>query len=126
MNLTRHGIAGFVGGCGRSAPMLHLRPLICVFAVVSLVLTSAARADVCAKGSFASTFELIQKVVFENHQCSSSVCHGSAASGGLDLSPNVAYQNLVDVPAQTAAGFDRVRTGEKDHSLLWLNLAAKT
>jgi hypothetical protein len=32
----------------------------------------------------------------------------------------------VDVAAETVPGWSRVRTGQKDESLLWLNLAAKT
>ena len=39
---------------------------------------------------FASTFEAIQTVIFEKRGCTQQVCHGSAAQGGLDLSPDVA------------------------------------
>jgi len=93
--------------------------------LLSLVASSAGAAQ-CNGGSFDSTFELIQKVVFENHGCTTSICHGSAATGGLNLEPEHAYDNLVDVAAQSVPGWLRVRTGEKDHSLLWRNLAAKT
>ncbi len=96
-----------------------------VFGLASLT-APAVQAATCDSGTFDSTFALIQKVVFENHGCSSSVCHGSAASGGLNLEPEHAYANLVDVAAETVPGWLRVHTGSKDQSLLWLNLASKT
>ncbi|HVM97310.1 MAG TPA: hypothetical protein VMT89_13030, partial [Candidatus Acidoferrales bacterium] len=84
-----------------------------------------ALADECSNGSFDSTFALIQKAIFENHSCNADVCHGSAKSGGLDLRPDAAYDNLIDVEAMTVAGFRRVIPGDKDDSLLFVNLAAK-
>jgi hypothetical protein len=95
---------------------------------VSIVPTAAARAEECSNGSFPSTFALIQKVIFENptYSCTNDLCHGAALSGGLDLRHDVAYQNLVDVNATTVPGLRRVFAGEKEHSLLWINLAAKT
>lgn len=99
-------------------------------AAAALALSAAPNlsraAEDCAEGEFSSTFELIQKVIFERNGCTESICHGSAASGGLDLSPNVAYDNLIDVPSTTAPGMPRVMVGQKDRSLLWINLAAKT
>jgi hypothetical protein len=47
-------------------------------------------------------------------------------SGGLDLRPDVAYANLVDVDSLTVPDLKRVMAGQKDQSLLWFNLAAKT
>jgi hypothetical protein len=77
-------------------------------------------------GSFNSTFEAIQKVVFEKHGCSTSICHGSTGKqGGLDLSPDVAYQNIVEVRS-TETELNRVQPGDKDRSYLWLKLAAAT
>lgn len=100
---------------------------ISAMSVLALAITVApSDAATCGTGTFDSTFELIQKVVFENHGCTNNLCHGTAASGGLSLEPEHAYANLVDVAAQSVPGWLRVRTGEKDHSLLWLNLAAKT
>ena len=49
--------------------------------------------------AFQSTFEAIQKVVFEKRGCTQQVCHGSGASGGLDLSPEVAYRNIFEKPS---------------------------
>src|SRR5262249_18301605 len=67
----------------------------------------------------------IQSVIFEKHSCTQSVCHGASAQGGLDLSPAVAYQNLVQVQS-TNSDLPRVQPGDKDRSFLWLKLAAKT
>ncbi len=94
--------------------------------VMSLLQVGAAVAGDCSGGSFPSTFALIQKAIFENRGCTNDLCHGSAVSGGLDLRADVAYQNLVDVEATTVPGIKRVFAGEKEQSLLWLNLAAKT
>lgn len=79
---------------------------------------------------FDSTFEAIQKVIFEGHGCTNAVCHsGPQPTGGLDLSPDVAYDNLLDQPVQSLpgevpAGLRRLVPGNKGNSLLWLNLAA--
>ena len=75
---------------------------------------------------FPTTYDLIQKAIFENHGCTSETCHGSAAMGGLDLRAGVSYQNLIDVDSQTVAGAQRIAAGDKDSSLLWINLAALT
>lgn len=88
--------------------------------------TTPAAAQEC-NAEFESTFALIQKAIFENHGCTSGGCHsGSFPAGGLDLSPDVAWENLVDQPSVTPPGFVRVVPGQKDESLLWLNLAAAT
>ena len=89
---------------------------------------SGSCAVACAAGAapFASTFEAIQKVIFEKHSCTQSVCHGSTAQGGLDLSPAVAYRNLIEVPSTDNPEFNRVQPGDQNRSFLWLKLAAKT
>lgn len=85
-----------------------------------------ARAGTCENGSFDSTYELIQKAIFEKRGCAEAICHGEASSGGLDLREGVSYDNLVDVRAGSVANTYRVVAGQKDKSLLWLNLAAKS
>lgn len=91
-----------------------------------LTTSAAVAGEGCDNGSFDSTFELIQEAIFANKGCTSSICHGSAAAGGLDLRADVAYANLVDVAADTVRGHVRVVAGQKDESLLYVNLAAKT
>jgi len=92
---------------------------------LSIALTQPAWAQ-CENGSFDSTFELIQEAIFENHGCTSSICHGAGAAGGLDLRREVAYDNLVDVNAATIDGMKRILAGQSAASLFWINLAAKT
>ncbi len=75
---------------------------------------------------FPTTYDLIQKAIFENHGCTDDACHGSAKSGGLDLRAGVSHANLVDVAAESVPGFRRINPGYDRDSLLWLNLAAAT
>ena len=86
------------------------------------------RAD-CAKTEcdvFPTTYDLIQKAIFENHGCTDDACHGNARSGGLDLRAGVSYENLIDADAGSVIGWKRISAGDKDDSLLWINLAAAT
>ncbi|MDX2170726.1 MAG: hypothetical protein SF182_26885 [Deltaproteobacteria bacterium] len=90
-----------------------------------LLLASGARAEQCST-TFNSTFEAIQKVIFENRGCTSVACHDSTTkSGGLDLSPEVAYDNLLDQDATTVPGWKRLVPGQRDKSLLFVNVAAR-
>jgi len=75
---------------------------------------------------FPTTYDLIQQAIFENHGCTTDVCHGSSKQGGLDLRAPASFTNLIDIAAETVAGFKRVDPGDKDQSLLWINLAAST
>jgi cysteine-rich repeat protein len=85
--------------------------------------------DTCTKTDctvFPTTYDLIQKAIFENHGCTSDVCHGSAAAGGLDLRAGNSYAEINDVDSATVPGMKRVDPGNKDESLLWINVAALT
>jgi len=86
----------------------------------------AALAQDCESGTFSSTFELIEKAIFQRHGCTDDLCHGDAVSGGLDLRPGAAYESLVDVDAQSVPGYKRIVAGQTAPSLFWINLAAKT
>ncbi|HYD50153.1 MAG TPA: hypothetical protein VEB21_17470 [Terriglobales bacterium] len=98
--------------------------------LLSAAVTPVAWAqDDCEGETFHSTFEAIEKLIFERRDCSNLVCHstvGQGSSGGLDLSAGKAYDELLDIASETVAGRTRVMAGNKDLSLLWLNLAAKT
>jgi hypothetical protein len=94
--------------------------------LLAALTTGPARATECEPDSFSSTFELIEQRVFVEHGCTSAFCHDGTVSGGLDLRPGLAYDGLVDVPAESVPNRVRVVAGQKDQSLLWLNLAAKT
>jgi hypothetical protein len=91
----------------------------------------ATRAEEPCDLRFDGTFELIEKVIFQDRGCTSSGCHDASAQGGLVLLPGVAYDNLIDQPVQSVSaeqfpGLLRVVPGRKDRSLLWLNVAAAT
>lgn len=86
--------------------------------------------DACPCDKFDSTWDAIQTVIFERHGCTDQTCHGSdagaALSGGLKLTPDVAYENLVNVPS-ILGGMDRVEPGSPTNdSFLYRKLAAKT
>ena len=88
--------------------------------------SAAARAQGDCTQQFDSTYDLIQKAIFENKGCTAAACHGAAVQGGLDLRAGVSYDALVDVPAESVAGMARLVPGQKEQSLLWFNLAAAT
>jgi hypothetical protein len=80
----------------------------------------------CTGGqAFDGTWDAIQGQIFARYGCTQAICHGAAASGGLDLSPAVAYANLLEVPS-LGSSFRRLEPGDQRRSYLWLKLAAKT
>ncbi len=68
-----------------------------------------------ADQQFTSTFEGIQKVIFEKHGCTEQICHGSSAQGGLNLSPDVAYDNIYDKKA-LGVSMKLIEPGDNDRS----------
>ena len=74
---------------------------------------------------FESSFQAIQKVVFEGHGCTAQACHGEAKQGELDLRPDAAYQSLVDARSKGSA-LARVQPGTAKESYLYLKLRAAT
>jgi len=74
---------------------------------------------------FESTWEAIQVNILARNGCTEQVCHGSSAAGGLDLSPEVAYENILEADS-VGSRWRLVEPGDKDRSYLWLKLAAKT
>ncbi|HZR82783.1 MAG TPA: hypothetical protein VFD92_16935 [Candidatus Binatia bacterium] len=118
----------------RSRPTRIAAALILVAGLVGIAACSGSSGGSSAESGapqcdgaqeFASTFEGIQKTIFERHGCTEQVCHGSAASGGLNLSPEVAYDNLFDVPSLESP-LKRIEPGDEERSFLWRKLAAKT
>ena len=100
-----------------------------MLALGAVFAASPVTAEECQE-HYDSTFAALEHVVFEQHGCTSVTCHsGAAPAGGLDLSPGVAYDNLVDVAPQSVSleqhpGLARVVPGNKKRSLLWLNVAS--
>jgi hypothetical protein len=86
----------------------------------------------CSGARFASTYDAIQRRVFESstYTCLPG-CHGTSGFGGLELTAGVSYSNLVAVrpssPACRTANplLFRVFPGFPGASLLWRKLAAK-
>jgi hypothetical protein len=78
---------------------------------------------------FEGSFERIQSIIFDGYNCTNSACHGgSGNTGNLDLSANVAYQNLfrVDASASLTEPTQLVYPGEQGLSFLFQKLAAGT
>ena len=83
----------------------------------------------CADGgtAFRSTFAAIQSQIFERRGCTATVCHGGPPfQGGLDLRPDVAYENLFEVPSTEVPTMNLVTPGARDRSYLFMKLAAAT
>jgi hypothetical protein len=105
--------------------------------VPSAPATPAATADAGAAGAksvdagaggcptFDSSFAAIQKVIFEGHGCTANACHGQAASGGLDLRPEAAWEHLVNAKSG-GSQLARVQPGTATDSFLYQKLAAAT
>ncbi|HMI88708.1 MAG TPA: hypothetical protein VK550_31735 [Polyangiaceae bacterium] len=79
--------------------------------------------DGACSASFDSTYAAIQTVIFQKRGCTQDACHGSQAQGQLDLRPEVAYQNLIDVPA-VGSSMKRVDPGLPSRSYLYQKLQA--
>jgi len=81
-----------------------------------------------ASGGLDGTFAALQSVVFDNpvYACTSPVCHGSGAAGGLDLRAGNAYASLVGLASEADPGVLRVFPGDDDASMLYRKLASKT
>ncbi len=79
----------------------------------------------CEGERFDSTWEALYDRVIVRNDCANGVCHGQSAAGGLDLRPDVAYENLFQVPS-TGSRWRRIEAGDKDRSSFWLKLAHKT
>jgi hypothetical protein len=73
--------------------------------------------------SYSSSFEAIQKIVFERRGCTASACHGQAKVGGLDLRADVAWENLVDARSSNSS-LTRVQPGTAADSFLYQKLRA--
>ena len=81
----------------------------------------------CDTQAAASTFQAIQAVIFEGRQC--ITCHNSdTTKGDLDLSPEVAHQNLVNAASKLSWVPDsrRVFPGENGLSFLYHKVEAAT
>ncbi|MGH7787703.1 MAG: hypothetical protein ACRERC_12595, partial [Candidatus Binatia bacterium] len=75
--------------------------------------------------TYEGTYDAIQQTVFEPRGCADDACHGEIAGGGLDLRPDVSYNQLVRIPS-TSSPLARVEPGDAELSRLFLLLAKAT
>jgi hypothetical protein len=76
-----------------------------------------------------STWKAVQRSILVGRGCTEAACHSAAEeAGGLDLSPDVAYENLVFAKSEASLTkpLYRVHPGEQALSLFYLKLAAAT
>jgi len=105
-------------------------PVVLIIAVISgsIGAVRAAAQSNCPPAT--STYDLIQRGIFEVHGCTMSYCHGDNAQEGLDLRAPQSYANLVspdENPSELEPGdYEEVEPGHPEASFLWLKLAAKT
>ncbi len=84
---------------------------------------SEADSDEVTRTSFEGTFDGLQVKLFEGQGCTEAACHGSAAAGGLILTADVAYEQLVNAPS-TGSALPRVEPGERSRSYLYQKVLA--
>jgi hypothetical protein len=84
---------------------------------------TAQGTDEAGCATFSSSFEAIQKIIFEKRGCTADACHGQAKVGGLDLRADVAWENLVDARSSNSK-LSRVQPGTAIDSFLYLKLLA--
>ena len=99
------------------------RLLPVVLALLFARVTEAAEPDPnCTAPS--SSFELIQRGIFDRHDCSMSNCHGSDRQAGVDLREGNSYASLLRSAGETDAvpndprEFNLVEPGQPNQSLL--------
>ncbi len=100
--------------------------LAALAAVVLAACGTESSSDTEQKCEAESTFAQVQQQIFEGYGCTASACHGDSAQGGLDLRPQSAYDNLINIPAESNRFYMRVFPGEQDLSVLYQKVAAKT
>lgn len=108
------GMSSAQAGAGRGAP---------TSADSSPAVPAAPGPGGCA--SFDSAFAAIQTIIFDGHGCTEKACHGEAKSGDLDLRPDSAYRNLVDMRSSNS-DHARVQPGTANDSFLYQKLRAAT
>jgi hypothetical protein len=94
----------------------------------SVTMSADGAPSASAPCSSDSTFEAIQKSIFEGKGCTASACHGSARAGDLDLTHTHAYGALINKPAGASltTPMNLVTPGEQALSFLYRKLAAAT
>jgi hypothetical protein len=112
-------VGGGTQSGGANAPIMGTGP--------SANAGGAGAGDAGAGGcqTFSSSFEAIQKVIFEKRGCTAAACHGDAKVGGLDLRAEAAWEGLVDAKSSNSK-LARVQPGTAEDSFLYQKLQAAT
>ena len=104
----------------------HLRTLFLLSALVATTACDEALTDIAGPTpNLEPTFEAIQREIFETAEAGGrrncTACHtnvGRTPAAGLNLTHDVAYQQIVNVAAQNKPGAIRVVPGNPDASYL--------
>jgi hypothetical protein len=100
---------------------MRIAHIAAVPALFALLTTSCQTSASPTAAAVQPTFADIQQKIFSSN-CTTRSCHGDAGRGGLVLTPDVAYANLINVPAQNDAakpkGKKRVIPGDPTNSFL--------
>ena len=73
--------------------------------------------------TYASTYEALQALLFDGEGCTTGGCHDASAVGGLDLSADVSFAQLFDVPS-VGSSMKRDEPGDRNRSYLYQKLLA--
>jgi hypothetical protein len=73
--------------------------------------------------TYSSTYEGLQVLLFEGQGCTTGGCHDASAVGGLDLTAEVSFSQLFDVPS-VGSTLNRVEPGDRNRSYLYQKLLA--
>lgn len=99
--------------------------LICVGIVALAAPAGAQNGGACPEPS--STWDLMQRGIFERHGCTTSYCHGETKLMGMDLRAGASYDSIVGVPSTLSPErYHRIAPGQPERSYLWLTMAKRT
>ncbi|MGB0589653.1 MAG: hypothetical protein ACPGU1_08250 [Myxococcota bacterium] len=73
--------------------------------------------------AYASTYEALQVLLFDGQGCTTGGCHDASAVGGLDLTAEVSFSQLFDVPS-VGSSLNRIEPGDRHRSYLYQKLLA--
>ena len=114
--------------------VMNLYPILGAFFLSTVVFTGCDKSSSinslvpdCEKEAATSTWKAIQGTILTKYKCVD--CHNeNLTEGGLDLRPEVAYQNLVLAKSKTTGYGESylVFPGDHDLSLLFTKLEAKS
>ena len=97
--------------------------LLCVMLFIFMAGCSADENSEGIQAPIEGTFDALQIQLFDGQGCSVDACHGNRAVGGLRLTDDVAYEQLVEAPS-SGSDLMRVLPGDRHRSYLYQKLLA--